>query len=332
MLDVSLRDVSYANRVANVSITFEKSTHTAIVGAPASGISTLLHLISGELRPDSGTIQIGTREITKLRVSRRPLLYVTDAIDAPGRWSVRHVLIAAVRQRSLDRIDRLRELELAVVKWKLEGLLDRRVSALSASELTATNLARIELLKPGIVIADRVLRTTSYADDFYRTLRILGATVISAPSSSSELGFTDRVVIMDRGRVVQDGTFSRVYRNPVSVAAARATGDVNVIPITIRDTTVESVIGSWDMSSPSFQGSGIALARPEEFEPAAKGEESDLIFGIEEATFHGDHWRATGFLTGAFRLSVLLPRQSDIHKGKLIALRYDPRRFTLLPA
>jgi iron(III) transport system ATP-binding protein len=161
-------------------------------------------------------------------------------------------------------------------------------------------------------------------------MRIIGATVISAPASTWELGFTDRVIVLDQGRIAQDGTFTSVYLRPASKAVAIATGDVNVIPVNVRGNTVDSVIGQWTVERPPFEGEGIALARPEEFVPATKGEESDLIFGIEEAAFHGDHWLATGFLTGAFRLRVALPRDTAVHKGRLLPLRYDPTRFTLL--
>lgn len=320
MLDVTVR-------LREISLTFVKSTHTALVGPPATGISTLLRVIAGEER--GGSVFIGARDVTKLPPSRRPLLRVTREIDAPQRWSVRHMLIAAVRQRTLDRIDRQHELELAVSKWKLEPLLDRPLRHLSTTERTRANAARIELLKPAILVADRVLDHAGIDDEFYRTLRVLGTTVISAPASMSELGFTDRVVVIGDGRVVQDGTYAQIYRHPVSEAAARATGEVNLVPITIRGTTVDSPIGSWELAAAPFQGEGVAAIRPEDFELAGKGDESDLIFGIEEATFRGDHWRAVGLLTGNVNLIVSLPTDSQVHKGRLLPLRYAPGKFPM---
>ncbi|HEX6176795.1 MAG TPA: hypothetical protein VF057_00440, partial [Thermoanaerobaculia bacterium] len=86
----------------------------------------------------------------------------------------------------------------------------------------------------------------------------------------------------------------------------------------------------WDISSAPFQGTGVAIARPDDFEVAAAGEESDLIFNIEEAAFVDGRWLATGILSGGFLLRVLLPRSIEVRKGKLLALRYDPTRFSLL--
>src|SRR5712664_1274646 len=100
MLDISLDNVSWQFSLRDVTVTFAGSTHTAIVGPAGCGASTLLKIIAGELRPESGEVRIGSRVVNDLNRGRRPLLYTTAAIDAPGRWSVRHVLVAAARQRS----------------------------------------------------------------------------------------------------------------------------------------------------------------------------------------------------------------------------------------
>jgi ABC-type sulfate/molybdate transport systems ATPase subunit len=335
VLDVALENISLDDRLHDITLNFAKSTHTAIVGAPGAGASTLLQIIAGHFRPSAGHILLGARDVTKLAASRRPLLFATSAVDAPARWSVNHLLIAAVRQRSLDRIDRQREYEQTVEKWRLSELAGRSLQSLSSTDRAIANLAQIELLRPAILVADRILETlnpsavATISDAFYRTLRVMGTTVISAPANANELGMTDRLVVLDNGRVVQNDVAPNVYRNPVSEAAAVATGDVNVIPITVRGKIVESPIGSWTLTDP-FDGIGVALARPEDFSIAQKGEESDLIFGIEEASFRNGRWIATGILTGSLNLRVSLPGDAAVHKGRLIPLRFEASRFTIL--
>ena len=336
MLDVALRNITLDDRLHDVSLIFARSTHTAIVGPGGSGASTLLRVIAGDLQPGSGEIRIGTRDVTNLKLRRRPILFVTSQIAA-WRWSVQHLLVAAVRERTLDRVDRHHEYELAVEKWKLNGIVSRKIRSLSSSEATRVQLAQIELMRPGILVADRILESLNpsvlaeTADEFYRTLRVMGATVISAPSSHAELGLTDRVVVLERGRIVQDGSPAAVYRRPNSEAAAKATGEVNVIPVSVSGDSVESAIGNWRAAA-GFQGAGIALARLDDFAVASQGEESDLIFGIEEASFRDGRWVATGILTGGVNLRVVLPSNVAVHKGRLLPLRYDPARFVLLPA
>ena len=168
------------------------------------------------------------------------------------------------------------------------------------------------------------------AGEFFRTLRVIGTTVISAPSSTIELGWADRVAILDRGTLLQAGRPAHVFSAPLDDAAAVATGAVNIIPVAIRGNTVESLIGTWDLPEAPFQGMGVALARPGDFTVARRGEESDLIFSVEEATFDEGRWQATGILSGGFLLQVTLPRDVALEKGKLLPLQYDPSRFPLI--
>lgn len=334
MLDVALRNLTFRD-LRDVTLTFPQSTHTAIVGPPASGATTLLQLIAGTLKPQQGDVILGQRRVNDLK--QRPLLHVTSTLDVKARWSVQHALVAAVRTRTLDRIDRHREYTLAAEKWELDALLERRVDSLSSTEAARVQLARVELLRPAILLADRLFESvnaasrTSLADAFYRTMRVSGTTVITIPATRDELAFTDNVVVMENGKVVQQGGAAEVFAQPVNEAAARATGDVDVIPIAIRGTMVESVIGSWEIETPPFQGSGVALVRPSDFSAARAGEDSDLIFGVEEAGFADGRWIAHGVLSGGVTLRVELPRDAVVHKGRLIALRYDPARFRLLP-
>ena len=340
MLDVLLRNVTFRYdgfALRDITLTVPRSTHTAIVGPPACGASTLLRLITGALKPQSGDVILGQRRVNDIKPANRPLLFATSAIDVPQRWSVQHVLVAAVRSRSLDREDRHHEFTLATEKWELSPLLERRLKTLSSTELARVHCARIELLRPAILIADRMLEGVSpsalmsLADQFYRTLRVHGTTVVSAPSSREELASTDNVVVLNNGAVVQSGSAAEVFVRPLDEAAAISVADVDEIPITIRGNTVESVIGSWDVDPPPFQGDGIALVRPGDFAPAKAGEDSDVIFGVEEAGFSGGRWIARGVLSGGVTLRIELPAGGNVHKGRLLALRYDPARFTLLP-
>jgi ABC-type Fe3+/spermidine/putrescine transport system ATPase subunit len=332
VLDVSVRNLAFRN-LRDVTATFPQSTHTAIVGL---GGTTLLRTIAGVHRPTAGDVILGQRRVNDVKSSQRPLLLVTTGTDAPGRWSVQHALVAAVRKRTLDRIDRQREYTLAAEKWELVPLLERRIDSLSSTEAARVHLARIELLKPAILLADRLLEAvsaasrTDLADAFFRTMRVSGTTVLSVPSSRDELAFSDSVVVLEDGAVVQQGSAAEVFAQPVSEAAAVATGEVDVIPVTIRGNTVESAIGSWELDAPPFQGTGIALVRPSDFTAPSPGQDSDFVFGIEEAGFADGRWLARGVLSGGVTLRVELPRDAVVHKGRLMALCYDPRRFRLL--
>jgi len=334
VLDLLLRNVS-ARIVRDVTLTFPASTHTAIAGPPGCGASTLLGVIAGLVKAE-GDVLIGSRVVNRLGPSRRPLLYVTGADDVPGRWSAGHALIAAVSRRSLDREDRHHEYQLAIDRWRLSGLTERRMDALSSSERTRVQLARIELLRPAIVVADRLLEGANpserftLADEIYRLLRVLGTTVINAPATVDELAFADRIIVLDGGRIAQQGSVEAVFNAPNSEASAAATGDINIIPIAIHGKIVESAIGQWEIANPPFSGSGVVLMRPDAFTIAGATDESDFIYAVEEASFRNGAWQTRGALSGGVMLRVTFPRATRLHKGKLLPLRFDARSATFL--
>src|SRR5262249_60535445 len=109
-----------------------------------------------------------------------------------------------------------------------------------------------------------------------------------------------------------------------------ATGEINVVPVTIRGREVQSVIGAWSVDAPPFEGPGVVLARPDDFTLARPGEESDVILAVEEASFYGGAWHVRGLLTWAVMLRVTLPPDAAVHKGELLALRYEASRFRLV--
>jgi hypothetical protein len=70
--------------------------------------------------------------------------------------------------------------------------------------------------------------------------------------------------------------------------------------------------------------------RPEAFSLPATGAESDLIVGVEEASFENGRWIIRAILSGGFMLRASLPGDMRLHKGKLLPLIYDADAFSLL--
>lgn len=340
MLDVALDRVRIHRRSfgppIDFSIRFEAAHHTAVIGPEGAGKTRLLHLVAGQPRPDSGEIRIGRQRVDRIPASRRPVLLTSRDVPCPSRWTVRHALVSSLHRRAFDREDRLQAFDSLVDDWELGRMLDRRMRDLSSAERLRVGLARIEGLRPAVLLSERLFDGISWstvfdlAAKFHRAIRGIGSTLIAEISHSEELRFYDRIVVVSEGRVVQEGLPQAVVEAPISVDAALAGGPVNRLDVTIDGARVRSVIGEWSVEDPPFQGEGVALARPWHFRLVQPGEESDFVLAIETAAYCQGEWHVSGFVTGGSTLDVRLPGTLPIHKGKLLALAFDPGRFVLV--
>jgi ABC-type sugar transport system ATPase subunit len=320
-----------------LSLSVSPSEHVALVGPPASGKSTLLSILHGSVAVSAGSVIVGGREVTGMRASRRPLFHSLHTDPPSGRWSVRRLLIRAARSKAgLSLPERIQTIEEVSDFWGVANLLDRRCRDLSTQELLAARLAQIELFRPAVLLAERMFeRATAGAADeleekFWSLMRVAGCTVVHEVSRPEEIAWADRVVLLERGQVVLEAQPREAYSAaPFALAALLA--PTSSFPVIVRNGQIESPIGFWEISSPPFEGKGVALVHPADFELAAEGEESDFFINVAEARFFGGRWEIRGTLSGGTMLRVWLPPDQQIRRGKLLPLRLDPQRMRLFP-
>ena len=342
MLDLALDAVSLTRdsfSISGLSAAFPRSSHTALIGPSAAGKSTLLALLEGTERPAAGRVVIGQRDATRMRPGARPVFHSVRTAVIPGRWSVRHALVAAARsRRGLDYRERIEEIERTAAGWELDALLDRRVRELSSGEALRLRVAQILLHRPAVLLAERLFATATggtadeLEDRFWGQLRAEGCTVVHEISRPEELGWADRAMLVDRGAIVGADAPRDLERAAPSAELAALFGPSSIIPILVAGDEVRSALGNWTIEEPTFQGNGVALAHPWHFTRAVVGEESDFLFGIEEARFLGWAWELSGLVGGATVLRVWVDADEHPSKGRLLPLRYEPGQFRLFPA
>ena len=338
MLGIDLERLAFSHagsgsQLGPVTIRFERAAHSALIGPGGGGKSTLLRLIAGSLKPSSGVIRFGTRDGTALPPHKRPLFFAARDPRFPSRWSVQHILIAALRERDLARDERLAQLEEILERWGLREIQQRKFLDLSESERRRVRLGEIDAVRPPLLLAERLFNSddqTDLVDLFYRTLRVIGMTALIEVALTEELGYCDMAAVLDRGQLVQLGSPRTVYSAPSSIASAKATGAATILPVSLSGNEVDSPIGRWRVEAPAFRGAGYAVARPTDFELAGPGEESDLILAVEEASFQSGRWRVSGLVSGGTVVIIDLSPEVALHKGKLLPLRFRGADLSLI--
>jgi molybdopterin-binding protein len=214
--------------VAVESLAVRRGELLSIIGPNGSGKSTLFRLLLRLERPDAGTVQVGgsTAEGDARRrlagVFQRPLLFTGTVAENVGY---------GLRARGVPREERRHRVLATLAALGMEALRDAPVSTLSGGEAQRVALARALALEPDVLLLDEPTASLDvsirrrFRQDLERVGRGgAGAVVLITHDASEAFGMSDRVAVMESGRILQDAAPAEVMVQPVSAFAAELAG------------------------------------------------------------------------------------------------------------
>lgn len=282
----------------DIDLSVERGEIICLVGRSGCGKSTLLRIIAGVETPDAGSVWMHGREIagpaTFLEPEKRRIGFVfQDYALFPHLTVEQNVLFglkglprSEARARSADMIEHVR----------LTDLAGRYPHTLSGGEQQRVALARALAPKPDILLMDepfsnldRGLRD-SVREETLGLLRRLGTTVIMVTHDPEEaLSAGDRVVLMQKGRVVQTGTGYDVHDNPASRYAADFFCAFNRVEGVVRSGRLETPVGHFPHGSDLKEGDrALAYIRPSAITLGPVGSEMTTAGRISSRVFMGE--------------------------------------------
>lgn len=295
-----------------IDIAIEEGEIVSILGPSGSGKSTLLRCIAGLDRPDRGTITFEGEVINKIPTHARGfgLMFQQFALF-PHRNVFENVAFGLrMQDRPADAIhSRVHEM-LALVG--LEGYEDREVNELSGGEQQRVALARSLAPSPQLLLLDEPLGSLDRTlrerlmDEIRQILKEIGVTALYVTHDQQEaFAVSDRLLLLNEGKVVQEGRPEHVYRRPTTEFAARFLGLLNLLPATVRSSDTETVtletdIGTLDMQPPA----GVSLNEGDTTTLVVRPEAANLVRDaqvinnlltgvVRERSFRGGHYRVT---------------------------------------
>jgi sulfate transport system ATP-binding protein len=324
--------------LTGVDLSVEAGELVALLGPSGSGKTTLLRIVAGLERPTAGHVYFGGEDATHVPVQARRVgfvfqsyalfkhLDVAENIAYGLRVRPRHLRPsrAAIRRRVSDLLDLV----------QLAGLERRFPSQLSGGQRQRVALARALAVDPKVLLLDEPFGAldAQVRRDLRRWLRDLhdrtGHTTLFVTHDQDEaLELSDRVAILDRGRIEQIGTPDEVYDRPATAFVAGFIGEAVRLPVEVVAGAVR--IGPHVVQSRAATAPGAAalFVRPRDLVPsdARSGGLPTRVTGLRRA---GPARRAELTIAeGLPSVEIELPADLTVAKGELLHVQFRTLRL-----
>jgi putative spermidine/putrescine transport system ATP-binding protein len=221
-----------------LDLSIRKGEFVALLGSSGCGKTTLLRALAGFVKPDAGTIRVDGADVTRLPPDRRGMALVFQSYALWPHMTVAQNIGYGLKLRGTPRagIDRrvgeLQEL------LGLAGLGSRKPTALSGGQRQRVALGRALAVDPSILLLDEPLSNLDarirlkVRHDISALQKRLGITAVHVTHDREEaMVMADRIVILDAGRIAQQGAPEEVFNRPASPFVAAFMGAENVIAL-----------------------------------------------------------------------------------------------------
>ncbi len=204
-----------------VSLQVRSGEFLVVMGPSGSGKTTLLLTLLGILRPDSGEIYLGGKDVTRVSVEDRNFGYVPQDYGLFPHMSVCDNVAFGLRVRGVSRVEIVKRVGELLTLVDLVGLDARRPHELSGGQRQRVALARALAVQPPALLLDEPLSNVDEATkvevrlklkETVRKAKVTAVCVLHEPDDAAALG--DRIAIMYGGRLIQVGTLEVLIERP----------------------------------------------------------------------------------------------------------------------
>src|SRR3954468_3342941 len=217
--------------VDDVSLTADEGSLLVLLGPSGCGKSTTLRLIAGLEDADAGTIAIGGVDVTHLTPAQRNISMVFQSYALFPHLSVAENIVFGLRVRRVSRAERDEQLRRVAELVGLAHLLERKPSQLSGGQRPRVALGRAIIAEARVCLMDEPLSNLDaklrheMRTEIRSLQQRLGITMVYVTHDQTEaMTMADRVVLMQDGRVEQNGAPEELYSRPATAFTARFIG------------------------------------------------------------------------------------------------------------
>lgn len=273
--------------VDNVNLTVSPGEFLTFLGPSGCGKTTTLRMIAGFEIPSSGQIIVDGSDITQVPANKRDMGFVFQNYALFPHMTIFENVAYGPRIRGLSGDALASKVREGLAMVGLGNAEQRYPNQLSGGEQQRVALARVLVLRPKILLMDEPLSNLDaklrlhMRTEIRRIQQDLRITCLYVTHDQKEaLTMSDRIMVMNRGRIEQVGTPMELYEDPATPFVADFIGQANLIPGTLLNA---------EDGYARFQiGEAVLKARMGRQNPPAKGEKALLVVRPENLGFSQD--------------------------------------------
>ncbi|MBS0221133.1 MAG: ABC transporter ATP-binding protein [Proteobacteria bacterium] len=208
----------------------------SLLGPSGCGKTTSLRMIAGFEMPDSGRVHVGGQDITDVPVHRRDMGMVFQSYALFPHRTVAENVAFGLRMRDVPRPEIAKRVAAALAQVALTGLEERRPGQLSGGQQQRVALARALVIEPRVLLCDEPLGALDrklrqqMQFELKELQQRLGVTLVFVTHDQEEaLAMSDRIAVMNKGRVEQVGAPTEIYERPRTRFVADFIGEINLL-------------------------------------------------------------------------------------------------------
>ncbi len=220
----------------HVSLTIRENEFFTLLGPSGCGKTTLLRLVAGFELPTAGDILLAGQSVVHLPPFKRPVNTVFQSYALFPHMTVAENIAFGLEMRGVAKAETVRVVDEMLGLVKMTGLGARKSAQLSGGQQQRVALARALANHPRVLLLDEPLSALDLKlrqgmrAELKNLQRTTGITFIFVTHDQDEaLTMSDRIAVMDRGRVQQLGTPIEIYENPINRFVADFIGDTNFV-------------------------------------------------------------------------------------------------------
>ncbi|MFN3825579.1 MAG: ABC transporter ATP-binding protein [Pseudorhodobacter sp.] len=229
----------------DVSLDVRSGEFLTLLGPSGSGKSTLLMVLAGFTRPDSGSLKFGDREVIRTPPHLRDVGMTFQSYALFPHMTVAGNVGYPLRLRKVPKAEIRDRVERALHTVQLDGFGERHIDQLSGGQRQRVAVARAIVFEPRILLMDEPLSALDkkLRDQMQIELRRLheklGMTTVYVTHDQREaLTMSDRIAVVNHGRIMQLATPKDLYEHPASRFVADFIGESTFLPVTRRGDAV----------------------------------------------------------------------------------------------